>query len=363
MRPCTKILSAVLVSFFLACTGSSGPEGNPGAPGPTGPQGTPGPQGVPGPMGPAGDPGPQGAPGEPGVAGATGPQGPMGDPGVAGPAGPTGETGPQGPVGPTPVIALGGGLTGDGSSSAPLAVSLGTSAPLTGAGTTASPLALAPASASSDGYLTASDYARFDTRRESRTLFHRHMSADWLNANAQFGASRGRAMTGSRLDINVGVQTYERILEVPLVSAGALSLSQDYTVDLKFWAVDLTPDNDLLFCIADNVRCVGLLRADSANAVFGWGTSGLYGATVATGVTIGTSSGPTNVTHRVLNVAISLGAATRVLAHADSVTEPLSWVSDRTLLRDQALRLVVFANDPLERYGIHSIEVTIREND
>jgi hypothetical protein len=60
--------------------------------------------------GPAGPPGPKGDPGD------------AGPPGSPGPPGPPGDAGPPGPPGPLPVIADGGGLTGDGSAGSPLAI-------------------------------------------------------------------------------------------------------------------------------------------------------------------------------------------------------------------------------------------------
>jgi hypothetical protein len=54
--------------------------------------------------------------------------------GEKGEPGPTGPAGPQGPDGPRPIIATGGGLSGDGSPGAPLAVSYGTTAGTVAAG-------------------------------------------------------------------------------------------------------------------------------------------------------------------------------------------------------------------------------------
>lgn len=68
--------------------------------------------GAPGTDGAAGPAGPQGPTGATGPAG---PQGPAGATGATGPAGATGPTGPAGPEGPRPVIAVDGGLSGDGS--------------------------------------------------------------------------------------------------------------------------------------------------------------------------------------------------------------------------------------------------------
>lgn len=233
------------------------------------------------------------------------------------------------------------------------------SAPLTGAGTTTSPLALAPASASNDGYLSAADYARFDTR--PALLFRRHLTAEWLNTNAQFGSARTRAMTGSRLDFSVGSVVNERLFEVPIVPANTMSSSREYLAHVKVWTTDLTADNDLTAVLCDSTRCAGLFRYDGANSSLGTGLSGLYGVTLQSQTT-GSAGGDTSTTQRVFELDLVLGATTRVLASADPTITPVAWVSDRTLVRTEALRLVFFANDPTERYGFSSVEITLEEN-
>lgn len=139
-----KSAAVVFATLLLACTGSQGPEGSAGPQGPTGPQGTPGPQGVPGPSGPPGMAGEAGAPGAPG---------PTGPPGMNGTNGVNGATGPTGATGPMPIIAPGGGLTGDGTTTAPLAVSFAGS----GSAATAARSDHAHAFADLTGTLSASD--------------------------------------------------------------------------------------------------------------------------------------------------------------------------------------------------------------
>lgn len=133
MRVKQELFAALVLGLCLACTGAQGPQGQAGPQGPTGSQGTPGPQGVPGPTGAPGTMGPAGELGPIGPAGTEGPTGPAGMAGATGPTGEAGAQGPVGPAGPLPVIATGGGLTGTGESSAPLAVLFGT-----GPGTAAS---------------------------------------------------------------------------------------------------------------------------------------------------------------------------------------------------------------------------------
>lgn len=84
-----------------------------------GPQGEAGPQGPPGPSGPAGALGPTGPGGEPGPTGPVGPTGPTGPQGATGLVGATGPTGPQGPL---PLVAVDGGIVGNGSAASPLAI-------------------------------------------------------------------------------------------------------------------------------------------------------------------------------------------------------------------------------------------------
>ncbi len=94
----SRSLVGALVLILAACTGSAGPAG---AQGPAGPQGA------------------VGAKGADGVAGPSGPEGP------SGPTGPTGPAGATGPAGPALVLVTNAGLSGDGTSTNPLAVTFG----------------------------------------------------------------------------------------------------------------------------------------------------------------------------------------------------------------------------------------------
>jgi Collagen triple helix repeat (20 copies) len=406
--------------------GAQGAQGNPGPMGPAGPQGAPGdagPSGLTGPQGPQGIPGPMGAPGDAGPAGATGPIGPQGPgPVVATDAGLTGDGTPNAPLALALNVApplLGSGTAGDplslslnvaaplagagtsaaplslalsvasplsgagtpssplglalnvaaplsgaGTPTAPLGLSLNVAAPLAGTGTSAAPLTLAPASASNDGYLSATDYARFNAQRSSPILFSRHMTAAWLNSNALFGSGQTRTLqsSGVRLDISGLTVAGARLFEVPLVPANTLSTAREYHAQIKVWATTTDLDNDLFIALCDTTRCAGFFRYDPSNALLGICSSALYGATAYSSLILGNTSGGTSVFHRVFQVDVVLGATTRVLASAESSVEPASWVSNRTLVRTEPIRLVVFGNDPGESYFIYSVELTLSEN-
>lgn len=91
-------LAMGLVLLLAACTGTVGPQGEPGPQGPAGSQGEIGPEGLQGTVGPSGAMGPIGPEGSRGPAGSAGPRGAGGPPGATGETGPAGP--PGGPIGP-----------------------------------------------------------------------------------------------------------------------------------------------------------------------------------------------------------------------------------------------------------------------
>ena len=143
------------------------------SPGPVGPTGPTGPQGVAGPtgpQGPQGNVGPTGAQGPTGSTGAIGPTGPQGIAGTNGTNGATGPTGPQGPTGATGAVGATGaiGPTGAQGPTGSSGVAVATP-PLTyNAGTQT--VAITQSGASSNGYLSSSDWSLFNAKQSTLTF-------------------------------------------------------------------------------------------------------------------------------------------------------------------------------------------------
>ncbi len=193
-------------------------------------------------------------------------------------------------------------------------------------------------------------------------IVQRTLTPRWLNTNATFGTRpRTLAANGSRLDIGVG-GTGDKILEVPLAGAGRLSNTETYTVRIGAWVEHLTADNDLYIGLSDGTDVVSFLRGDSANAVVGWLYEGTDGATFGSQVLFATS-GATGNNFRWVEIVFVLDARTFAIARGEGNIPHAAAEATRVIDRAAALKLVMFANDPTEQYGIHLLEVSITEND
>lgn len=192
-----------------------------------------------------------------------------------------------------------------------------------------------------------------------KTIYHRHMSAEWLNANATFLPSRTHTLASSRLNFGTGT-VYNKLFEVPLVPAGTLSSSKIYTARIAVWLEPLTNDNDPTIGLSDGVDVVGFKRGDYDNGVIGWISQAQDGNDCSNQEDPATG-GSSSTTRKWIEINLLLSNTTRVLARCDDIASPAVATTTRVIDRGNALKLVAFANDATEQYGFYSVEVTITE--
>jgi hypothetical protein len=267
-----------------------------------------------------------------------------------------GNEGPAGPAGPLPVVATGGGMTGDGSSDSPIALDLQSTGPLSGAGSTASPLTMPVASASNDGYLSAADHAAFS---QKRVIYYEVMTGSWLNSNANFGTARGHTLTGGRLDFTTGTNDWEHLMSVPVVSAGDLDANTRYVVRASFDITAVTSDNDITYGLSDGTNFVGAYRMDNDGSPAIQLVEAAVGAINETSWTLLGTSGNNNTYQRIVRLYFVLDSTTNVVAQLHTSTNSAAAIAPTPLSRTAALELVVVAGGSSEIYGINLIEASV----
>ena len=194
-------------------------------------------------------------------------------------------------------------------------------------------------------------------------VYHRLMTADWLFNNAQnFNPARGRTLTNNdgRLDFATGGGQDERLFEVPLVTAGALSTGETYVVKIDAYVEPLgVADNDIGIALSDGSDAVGVWKLDAGNDR-------------SIEVHEFEDNGQTQYTYNSLNRAAAHGRTLRRLSgkiHLSSKTEvfarhaptyrPAGAVATRVVDRDADLKIIAHANESNEQYGFYHIEVKI----
>jgi hypothetical protein len=196
----------------------------------------------------------------------------------------------------------------------------------------------------------------------SPVVFHRLFTASWLFDNAEnFNPARGRTLTqaNSRLDFAAGGSVdNEKLFEVTLTPAGALNTSERYIVTIDAQVEPLTTDNDLWIGLSDgtNVVSAHFLDLNNNRAVQ---VGEFDDGSVITNHTELNRGDAHGLTLRRNRIQVLLGDQTEIYGYNDSGRRPAGGVASRVLNRDHAMKLVVFANNPPELYGVYNIEVKI----
>ncbi|WP_413943027.1 hypothetical protein [Bdellovibrio sp. HCB-162] len=188
-------------------------------------------------------------------------------------------------------------------------------------------------------------------------VFHRMMNAKWICDNGTHSLTP--TYTSDRCTYTV-VTDNQRLLQIPLTTAGQLSTSGSYHVKIRYHQAMLTADNDIAIGLADGTNAVIFTRNDAANNTLGsWAVAADAASYNFTGTAFGniptTGSNWENLN---LHFVIKNGS-TWASGSVDANVEPARGFAGTALNMNNALKLVLWGNNAAEQYGIYSIEVTI----
>jgi len=188
-------------------------------------------------------------------------------------------------------------------------------------------------------------------------VFHRMMNAKWICDNATHTTTP--SYTSDRCTYTMTTAS-QRLLQIPLTTAGQLSANGTYHIKIRYHQGMLTTDNDVAIGISDGTNAISFTRLDSANSVLGSWTVTPETTIFNYSATAFSNSPATSSNWENLNLHYILKNGNAwASASVDANVEPARGFSPTALNLNNALRLVVWGNDVNEQYGIYSIEVTI----
>ena len=146
-------------------------------------------------------------------------------------------------------------------------------------------------------------------------------------------------------------------LQAPIVSCGTLSQSSVYVVNIKFWKIPLTSDNDLHMTLCDGSYCVGFMYRDNHVLQISHSSSSS---------SVCQHSSPTsqwnNINYELWDVRFELSSShTLGMTWTAALDKRMSHTYSHVLNPNSGLWITVCADHTYEHYDIRFIEVTVKK--
>ena len=136
-----------------------------------------------------------------------------------------------------------------------------------------------------------------------------------------------------------------------------LKNSDVYTVNVKFWKIPLTSDNDIAMTLCDSSRCVGFTYFDNRGIDVSQFSSSSSSCSHSS-----PTSGWSNVAYEIWDVRFELSRShTLAVTWSAAVDKGMSITYDHVLKPSSGLWLTACRHDTAEQYDVRFIEVTVRK--
>ena len=146
-------------------------------------------------------------------------------------------------------------------------------------------------------------------------------------------------------------------LQAPIVSGGTLSQSSVYVVNIKFWKIPLTSDNDLHMTLCDGSCCVGFMYFDNLVLQISQSSSSSSVCQHSS-----STSQWNKINYELRDVRFELSSShTLGMTRSAALDKGMSHTYSHVLKPNSGLWITVCADPFYEHYDIRFIEVTVKK--